>query len=223
MQQFPALQSLWQLPEPQPITRPAGCRGSTARGERLLSAEPGGHQAARVTLCAQHEGSRKIPLHLRLCVQVRASLRHFAEPRPRKHALALDPTAGLSTKCGCLLCQRTPRPPWPLLMCCSLTIAPPAFGADNIWRRWRVHPGQAARGGYRGSVPGRDKKIAAGEGRARRRRRTARFRAAAPRRSGRPAHHHHAWRELDNTNWKERTCAGSRSSNPSCAAPLPGR
>ena len=51
------------------------------------------------------------------------------------------------------------------LMCCSLTIAPPAFGADNIYgAAGEFTPAKQLEGGYRGSVPGQDKQIAAGKG-----------------------------------------------------------
>ena len=51
------------------------------------------------------------------------------------------------------------------LMCCSLTIAPPAFGVDNIYgAAGEFTPATQLEGGYRGSVPGQDKQIAAGKG-----------------------------------------------------------
>ena len=54
------------------------------------------------------------------------------------------------------------------LMCCSLTLAPPAFGADSVDNIYGT-AGEFTKattldGGYRGSVPGQDKQIAAGKG-----------------------------------------------------------
>jgi hypothetical protein len=51
------------------------------------------------------------------------------------------------------------------LMCCSLTMAPPAFGADAIYgAAGEFTEATKLDGGYRGSVPGQDKQIAAGKG-----------------------------------------------------------
>lgn len=50
-------------------------------------------------------------------------------------------------------------------MCCSLTLAPPAFGVDSIYgAAGEFAPAKQLEGGYRGSVPGKDKDIAAGKG-----------------------------------------------------------
>ena len=54
------------------------------------------------------------------------------------------------------------------LMCCSLTLAPPAFGVesvDNIYgTAGEFTKAKTLDGGYRGSVPGQDKQIASGKG-----------------------------------------------------------
>ena len=51
------------------------------------------------------------------------------------------------------------------LIASSLTVAPPAFCADAIYgAAGEFTEATTLEGGYRGSVPGQDKKIAAGEG-----------------------------------------------------------
>jgi len=54
------------------------------------------------------------------------------------------------------------------LMCCSLTLAPPAFGADSVDNIYGTAgdftKAATLDGWYRGSVPGQDKQIAAGKG-----------------------------------------------------------
>ena len=54
------------------------------------------------------------------------------------------------------------------LMCCSLTLAPPAFGLDSVDNIYgtagEFTKAKTLDGGYRGSVPGQDKQIASGKG-----------------------------------------------------------
>lgn len=54
------------------------------------------------------------------------------------------------------------------LMCCSLTLAPPAFGVDSVDNIYgtagEFTKAKTLDGGYRGSVPGQDKQIASGKG-----------------------------------------------------------